>query len=445
MNIKLEPTFMQVDIKTKQQQRVIPLQSQSSAFKPVINSEICDKSSSSSSSSSSCSSSSSSSSSSFGMKTNKVNSNKIKIEGIEYNLSKGNENSSHSSVSLSPPPPQPPSTTTTLHHQSNNIFSSSSSSSIAASIAAATQMNPFYIDKIFNFQNMFLFSNAAAASGNNNSQNLNNPGQFNNDRYINPLLSTTTTSMTSSVAPTDIHNYMQQSFMQNLFQYCNTNEIKNHNDKLLENGSKNLSKSTNFSIDNILSSNSNNKKINESSYLTLNESIFNLTQPSSISQQSNQFIQNNNNQTYDQTLKHFVKHVSNNSKHFRNQINSKIKQQTTPIALTALIPPSLASIISSSSSSSSSTTTSSHSHTANNNFNNNNNNLSLSRLNSIKQFGPHKAALMTNSYKNSNQESNNGMQTVSKSKNAKKYKCDLCGRGFSRSNTLITHRVSIFY
>lgn len=32
---------------------------------------------------------------------------------------------------------------------------------------------------------------------------------------------------------------------------------------------------------------------------------------------------------------------------------------------------------------------------------------------------------------------------VPKSKNAKKYKCDLCGRGFSRSNTLITHRVSI--
>jgi len=340
--------------------------------------------------------------------------NKIKIEGIEYNLSKGNENSSHSSVSLSPPPPPP--TTTTLHHQSNNIFSSSSSS-IAASIAAATQMNPFYIDKIFNFQNMFLFSNAAAASGNNNSQDLNNPGQFNNDR------SSTTTSLTSSVAPTDIHNYMQQSFMQNLFQYCNTNEIKNHNDKLIENGSKNLSKSTNFSIDNILSSNNNNnKKINESSYLTLNESIFNLTQPSLMSQQSNQFIQNNNHQTYDQTLKHFVKHVSNNSKHFRNQINSKIKQQTTPIALTALIPPSLASIISSSSSSSS-ITTSSHSHTANNNYNNNNN-LSLSRLNSIKQFGPHKAALMTNSYKNSNQESNNGMQTVSKSKNAKKYKCD---------------------
>jgi hypothetical protein len=32
---------------------------------------------------------------------------------------------------------------------------------------------------------------------------------------------------------------------------------------------------------------------------------------------------------------------------------------------------------------------------------------------------------------------------VVKSKNAKKYKCDLCGRGFSRSNTLITHRVSL--
>jgi hypothetical protein len=37
--------------------------------------------------------------------------------------------------------------------------------------------------------------------------------------------------------------------------------------------------------------------------------------------------------------------------------------------------------------------------------------------------------------------SNNGQ--VHKSKNAKKYKCDLCGRGFSRSNTLITHRVNI--
>ena len=36
-------------------------------------------------------------------------------------------------------------------------------------------------------------------------------------------------------------------------------------------------------------------------------------------------------------------------------------------------------------------------------------------------------------------------QTVVKSKNAKKYKCDLCGRGFSRSNTLITHRVSLFF
>jgi hypothetical protein len=34
---------------------------------------------------------------------------------------------------------------------------------------------------------------------------------------------------------------------------------------------------------------------------------------------------------------------------------------------------------------------------------------------------------------------------VAKVKNAKKYKCDLCGRGFSRSNTLITHRVTIYF
>lgn len=34
---------------------------------------------------------------------------------------------------------------------------------------------------------------------------------------------------------------------------------------------------------------------------------------------------------------------------------------------------------------------------------------------------------------------------TTKSKNAKKYKCDLCGRGFSRSNTLITHRVLYYF
>jgi len=57
--------------------------------------------------------------------------------------------------------------------------------------------------------------------------------------------------------------------------------------------------------------------------------------------------------------------------------------------------------------------------------------------------------MMTNSFKHSNQESqnnsnSNGQGMLVKSKNAKKYKCDLCGRGFSRSNTLITHRVSFY-
>ncbi len=319
--------------------------------------------------------------------------------------------------------------------------------SIAATLAAAaaaSQMNPFYIDKIFNFQNMFLFSNAAAAAGANHMSpdlaGIPNVGPFINNRSNSPLLSTTTTTSTTSIAP-DFHSFMKQNLMQNFFSYYSNGAFSNPNNPIgtaVNDSNKNGSKSTNFSIDNILSSsnaNNTNRKSNEPNSLAMNTAGFNLPPPpplpfasSSCSSSPAQYAAHQN---YDQSLKHLAKHSSNSSKHF-NHHYSKMKQTNPPMALTALIPPSLASMISSASSSSS-------------------NSSNMSRLNSIKQFGPHKAAMMTNSYKHSSQDSNqsssnSNSQGVSvKSKNAKKYKCDLCGRGFSRSNTLITHRVSFFF
>jgi hypothetical protein len=38
-------------------------------------------------------------------------------------------------------------------------------------------------------------------------------------------------------------------------------------------------------------------------------------------------------------------------------------------------------------------------------------------------------------------QSKNSNNETTKSKNLKKYKCDICSRAFSRSNTLVTHKV----
>jgi len=38
-------------------------------------------------------------------------------------------------------------------------------------------------------------------------------------------------------------------------------------------------------------------------------------------------------------------------------------------------------------------------------------------------------------------QSKNSNKETTKSKNLKKYKCDICSRAFSRSNTLVTHKV----
>jgi hypothetical protein len=187
--------------------------------------------------------------------------------------------------------------------------------------------NPFYIDKIFNFQNMFLFSNPSL-----------------NHTIDNPL--------------------SHQSFLQNLYGYYNSN---NNVQKQSQHKAK-----TSFSIDSILST------------------------PNTI---SNSQVQNNK----------VLPQVNYSSLLAAHQYYSQ---------LSATHPPSLASRI---------------------------NPMQKPIINIQQQQQQHHLQIPQvprQSITRSVESVNNKNDLVPKSKNAKKYKCDLCGRGFSRSNTLITHRVS---
>ena len=104
----------------------------------------------------------------------------------------------------------------------------------------------------------------------------------------------------------------------------------------------------------------------------------------------------------------------------------KFDSSTTPMAITAPIPAALSSMVSTLYSKNS------HNSSSSNNSGSNTNKL---HINSIKQFATKMTYKSHDAYQ----------QPAIKTKNAKKYKCDLCGRGFSRSNTLITHRVSSQY
>jgi hypothetical protein len=290
----------------------------SSAFKPINQ---C----SSSSSSSSCSSSSSSSS---------YSSNKYKLDD-----------------------PTP---------ISSNMMSTST-----AMAALQSHMNPFYIDKIFNFQNMFLFSNTNAANTSTSTSDLIQPNVHQSQ---------------------DMNSLIQQNLMQNVYNYYNNstagahlnqnNPLVNH----LSTSKANTQDKGNFSIERILS------------------------MPPRQAQSSSRLSTN--------TIR---KHQRVNANHF------------PPMAITAPIPASLHSMVSSFAAyqnnaktiktcKSAMVTASSSSLSSTN------------PINSIKQFG--------NRINYTKQMSDMPMV---KSKNAKKYKCDLCGRGFSRSNTLITHRVSFAF
>lgn len=88
-----------------------------------------------------------------------------------------------------------------------------------------------------------------------------------------------------------------------------------------------------------------------------------------------------------------------------------------PLALTAPLPPSLAA------------------------FNSRMNRSVNCRSRAIPRSSAHEQLTV---HSQTSSSSNQATTTTTKSKNAKKYKCDLCGRGFSRSNTLITHRVFIY-
>jgi hypothetical protein len=154
-----------------------------------------------------------------------------------------------------------------------------------------------------------------------------------------------------------------------------------------------LAKSNNFSIERILSM----------------PSQPTATQPGSSksSRSTHQNLKHSNGNSNGRETRCFL--PGNLAKHFGK----------TPLAITAPLPPSLAALYGGAQA-------------------NNGNYPSLSRTQTKEAGLGSSNAGQTNS-----SAATSGSTTVYKSKNAKKYKCDLCGRGFSRSNTLITHRVSL--
>ncbi|RNA15443.1 zinc finger protein 768-like [Brachionus plicatilis] len=206
-------------------------------------------------------------------------------------------------------------------------FSSSSSTSSTAS-SSSRQSNPFYIDKIFNFQNMYLFPGSSG-----HMDNL-TPGQS-HPAFYNPLMLN------------DLQHLMHQN-LQNF--YSSLNQVKTPEQEPAK--AKN-----NFSIERILSMPSDLKNCKKAeaipNYMAANQPIF----------------------------------------------YPKFNRFNAPIGITAPIPSSVSSLL----------------------------NKQSKPVGSIR------------GYKFENCDPKDQLAPKS-NKNAKKYKCDLCGRGFSRSNTLITHR-----
>ncbi|CAF0826121.1 unnamed protein product [Brachionus calyciflorus] len=219
--------------------------------------------------------------------------------------------------------------------------SSSSSTSSSSSSSGIGSNNPFYIDKIFNFQNMYLFPGSSTPHVQNIPNHQPNFGQQIPNIY-NPLMLN------------DLHNFMQQNLIQNFYPNFNNsvlNQVKDQTD---------LKPKNNFSIERILSLPSDLKNVKKNSDI----------------------IQSNNSQPI-----------------FYPKFN---RFNNTPIAITAPIPASVASML---------------------------NKPQNKPVGSIRGYKIE-----------SNSEMNKDTVPPKSNKNAKKYKCDLCGRGFSRSNTLITHR-----
>lgn len=315
-------------------------------------------------------------------------------------------------------------------------FSSSSSSSCSSisssnNISISNQNNssnhnssfgsPFYIDKIFNFQNMFLFSNSSSA--NSSSSGANNPGgqtgntlpphldhpshhhmpsfptssphhqHLNNahsfmapffsqlqNQSFNPLLE----DLNQHTNKLDLQQIIQQNLFQNYYSLFSMHQQNRSGSKQPTGSSPSsatgsaASKSSNFSIDRILSM-PNKPKSSSTSSLSSNKSGSHPLQPTPPA-----------------------------SSYLRFPSNPTSVVPNTPLALTAPIPPGI---------------------------------LASRSFLSSKQASKMPPIKVDKKYQQV-VDGTSPAAPVTKSKNAKKYKCDLCGRGFSRSNTLITHRVS---
>lgn len=192
----------------------------------------------------------------------------------------------------------------------------------------------------------------------------------------------------------DLQNIMQQNLLQNFYTYYNNSHLQQanmhqHHTKIKQNNTEQKPKSkNNFSIERILSLPSDLKQVETNAK---HENPMYTQNPHIPYNGQNLLMQKNLNEQL---------------------LNTKYNRFSTPIAITAPIPPLIAASM------------------------------------MPKQVKLANSNRGYNSYKSHAQNLIGGNehrdhQQVKSNKNAKKYKCDLCGRGFSRSNTLITHRVSL--
>lgn len=340
-------------------------------------------------------------------------------------------------------------TDTTSSPINSSTTTATTSLTTSTTTTASSLMHPFYIDKIFNFQNMFLFSNNGNSAGN-------AVGGLDCTSSNNNLLTSasTSTSSVSNATPStnEIQQLMhQQNLLQNVYNYYNSssllinnieNKIKNSGEqtsgKINGNGNKTTTNgnsssklnSNSFSIDNILSTNRSESKNQQQNIKTSQNNfdywtLFAAHQYFSHMRTQAQLQGNSNNNDNFQQLNYSTAFtgggglfnnqdlIANNSVNGgrSNQIDVKLLNANNGNNLTAKTYASTAPKIPATGSIISLTTTTQA---------NNNGGLKLNVEKSKFELKD---------------------QPV-KSKNAKKYKCDLCGRGFSRSNTLITHRVS---
>ena len=451
-------------LKIKELKAKMSQSSQSSAFKPVHHLHQSDVtkslSSSSSSSSSSCSSTSSSSSSS-------ISSSKHLKQSSYVPISENGQQSRFKKLKNEE-----------VAHSNNNAGNSPNVAAIAAvAAAAASQMNPFYIDKIFNFQNMFLFSGNHNNNIDSNEQNgppssisgISNsslPGKS-SPTYHHSEASPTNGSSPFQAAMNNQHHssssntllattLMQQNLLYNYYNSAtspaafNTSSFHQQQQQLLMQHQQKFKATTlplakeaaksNFSIERILSLPS------TSSSNTPTETTNKLKRPHSNSefQLHADTFQHHSRPPIQQNLAlplpvlgskqspppplvlsnhphmHYSPKYNAGANRFIN--TNALTKLGTPMAITAPLPPSMLNMISS--------------------------NANKQHHMRHAKASHHQSSEMSSSsqhFQGPKHVQQPQAPVVVKSKNAKKYKCDLCGRGFSRSNTLITHRVSVLH